>query len=88
MLIDQCPKSVDAILANSAAADKAVAFLWTQARKDTSKWPEGEISPAILGLFAAKPPVQGGKCPDAKDQHIVDLNIEAMATSFLKTLLK
>jgi hypothetical protein len=74
--------------ANSASADKAVAFLWSQVRPETSKWPQGEVSSAILGLVAAKPPIQGGKFLDSTEQLIVNLNIEEMASDFLRRLLK
>ena len=76
------------ILGNSAAADKASAFLWSQVHRETSKWPEGEVSSAILGLVAAKPPVEGGKFLDPKNQLIINLNIEQMAADFLSKLLK
>jgi hypothetical protein len=32
--------------------------LWSQVRNESSKWPEGEVASAILGLVAAKPPTQ------------------------------
>jgi hypothetical protein len=74
--------------ANSAAADKAVSFIWSQVNPESSKWPEGEISPAILGLVSSKPPVEGGKFLDTKNQLIVNLNLEKMASDFMAKLLK
>ncbi len=65
-----------------------MAFLWTQIRPNSYKWPEGEISPAILGLVAAKPPIAGGRFLNSTEQIIVNLNIEDMATEFLKKLVK
>jgi hypothetical protein len=75
-------------LANSAATDKAVAFLWTQTRANSFKWPEGEVTSAILGLVAAKPPTAGGKFVNVTEQLIVNINIEEMASDFLKKVLK
>ncbi len=74
--------------ANSAAADKAVAFLWTQTRAESFKWPEGEVTSAILGLVAAKPPTSGGKFANVTEQLIVNINIEDMASDFLKKVMK
>ena len=65
-----------------------MAFLWSQLRQDSYKWPEGEVSPAILGLVAAKPPITGGRFLNSTEQIIVNLNIEELATDFLKKLLK
>ena len=76
------------VLANSAAADKAVSFLWTQTRADSFKWPEGEVTSAILGLVAAKPPTSGGKFVNVTEQLIVNINIQDLASDFMRKVLK
>jgi hypothetical protein len=80
--------TVDPTVSNSVATDKAVAFLWSQTRPDSYKWPEGEITSAILGLVSAKPPITGGRFLNSTEQLIVNVNLEEINSDFLKKSLK
>jgi len=73
--------------ANSAAAARAVAYLWSQVDKNTFLWPEGEIGQGVLGVAGYNPPSEGGRFKNLTEQLIMTVNIEALGSEFLaKTL--